>query len=143
MNFSIKYEFFWFLMKALHKIRRFLYKILCIFTPINKKKIVFCCHQGRGMGDNPKYIAREILAQNLDYELVWLCHPDHIDKTLESKGIKVVDYTNKFKRMFELASAKLWVESSVKIPEIRLGLIKRKGQTYINTWHGSLGIKKM
>ena len=142
MLYQIKREIIWLLMKILHKFRRFLYRIFCFFIPINNKKIVFNCHQGRGMGDNPKYIAKEILKQNLDYELVWLCHPKHIDETFID-GIKVVDSTNKFKKLKELANAKVWVESSIKTPEIRLGLIKRKGQIYINTWHGSLGIKKM
>ncbi len=39
----------------------------------------------------------------------------------------------------ELATAKAWVDSNMKIA----GFHKRKGQLYVQTWHGSYGLKKI
>ena len=42
--------------------------------------------------------------------------------------------------LYELATAKLWIDNQRKIPSIKKGLEKKEGQFYIQTWHGSLGI---
>lgn len=103
------------------------------FLPIKKKKIVFQNFLGKGYGCNPKYIAEEIIKQNLPYELVWLCND------LESefpKGIRKVKYGS-FRAYYELATAKVWIDN------VRNGLRvrKKKKQYYIQTWHGPLGAK--
>ena len=43
----------------------------------------------------------------------------------------------------ELASAKLWIDNQRKNYFIKKGLRKKDGQYFIQTWHGSLGIKKL
>ena len=40
--------------------------------------------------------------------------------------------------MFELATAKVWVDNIRKPPFVR----KRKAQFYVMTWHGGIGLKK-
>ncbi|MCM1266000.1 MAG: CDP-glycerol glycerophosphotransferase family protein, partial [Candidatus Gastranaerophilales bacterium] len=57
-------------------------------------------------------------------------------------NIKVVN-TNTIDAIKELATAKLWIGAQVKSYLLRDGLIKKDGQIYIQTWHGSLGIKKI
>lgn len=113
------------------------------FRPIQKNKIVFVNHCGLGYGCNPKYIAEEILKQKLPYELVWLVKPEFMDESLFPKEIRIVDYTNKSESLNELATAKVWIDNSGKIQYIKNGLMKKVGQKYINTWHGSFGIKKL
>lgn len=120
----------------------FFLNLFCFFIPINNKKIVFCSNYGRGVCCNPKYILKEILAQNLDLELVYLCDKKYVDNLDEYKNIKFVNYDNTFQKIKELASAKIWIDSSQKINDFKLGLIKKQGQIYINCWHGSFGIKK-
>lgn len=116
--------------------------LFCFFIPISNKKIVFCSNYGRGVCCNPKYILKEILAQNLDFELVYLCDKKYVDNLDEYKNVKFISYDNIFQKIIELASAKIWIDSSQKINDFKLGLAKKRSQIYINCWHGSFGIKK-
>ena len=105
------------------------------FFPIQRKKIVFQNFGGKGYGDNPKYIAEEFIKQKLDYQLIWLVR----DMSLEfPKEIKKVKYGS-LRAYFELATAKIWIDN------IRNGLRtkKKKKQFYIQTWHGSIPLKKI
>jgi len=118
------------------------FNIFCFLIPINKQKIVFCSNNSKGVGCNPKYILDEILAQNLDFELVYLCDFEFLQDVEKYNKVKFVDYKNIFKRMFHLANARIWIDSYQKINDFKQGLIKKRGQIYINCWHGSFGIKK-
>lgn len=111
--------------------------------PIYKNKIVFLNFKGHGYGCNPKYIAEEIRRQKLPYKLVWL-YKEPVDSPKEEfpSYIEVVDYRSR-KALKELATAKVWVDNQRKIYHIKKGLTKKSDQCYIQTWHGSLGIKKI
>ena len=109
--------------------------VLRIF-PIQHNKIVCCNMKGRRYGDNPKYIADEILSQNSGYEIVWLMLPEYQDGIPE--GIRVAKYSY-FSMLYELATAGIWIDSNTK----PYGILKRKGQVFIQTWHGSYGLKKI
>lgn len=112
---------------------------------IQNNKIVFSNSKGkRGYGCNPKYIAEEILKQNLNYELVWLVkkHQKNIDFSEFPQKIRLVEFKSK-KALKELATAKFWIDNQAKIYHIQRGLEKQQGQVYIQTWHGSMGIKKI
>ena len=113
--------------------------------PIKKNKIVFSSSKGkRGYNCNPKYIAEEILKQKLPYELVWLVNKNdkEIDYSEFPKNIRLVDYRSK-NALKELATAKVWVDNQAKLYHTERGLTKKKGQIYIQTWHGAMGIKKI
>ena len=107
--------------------------------PLQNNKIVFCNMLGGGYGCNPKYIAEEILKRHLAYDLVWLTNDV---KQPFPPQIRAVKYNSK-QAMQELASAKIWVDNNRKIAFLHSGLFKRDKQFYIQTWHGSLGIKKI
>jgi len=109
--------------------------LICRIFPIKQDKIVACNMKGKRYGDNPKYIFDEITRQKLDYELVWLIKDD-VDVDLP-KEVKRVAY-NPFSIAYHLSTAKIWIDSNTKA----LGTLKRKGQCYIQTWHGSYGLKK-
>lgn len=107
---------------------------LCRIFPIKRKKIVFCCIEGTtGYSCNPKYIAEELIRRNEGYELVWLVN----DTTKKfPKEIHAVHNTL-WNRAYHLSTARFWIDNSRKQLEAR----KRKGQTYIQTWHAKLTIK--
>ncbi len=111
--------------------------------PIDKNKIVFAQFSGKGFGDNPKYIAKEIIKQKLPYKLVWLVKDTANEDLLNEfpPEIKIINFRSK-KALKELATAKLWIDNQKKLYFLNKGLIKKEGQKYIQTWHGSLGIKK-
>ncbi len=120
------------------------YKKFCEQIPIEENKIVFDNFNGGSYGCNPKYIAEELLRRNKNYDIVWLVRS--VKKETENnnfpQGIRLVGYGTK-QGLKELASAKLWVDNQRKNYFIKKGLTKKQRQFFIQTWHGSLGIKKL
>lgn len=103
---------------------------------IRCNKIVFDNFEGRGYGDNPKYIAEEIIRQKLQYDMVWLIKPGYVqDFPKEIRAVKI----GTLRACFELVTARVWVDNIRKSANTR----KRKGQYYIQTWHGGYGGKKV
>lgn len=108
--------------------------------PINKQKVVLM--NIWGYGDNTKYIS-EALAKvhvpakfNKPMKLIYVTnHPSTADAP---KCIKILK-TNSLSAIYALSTARIWVETNRKEGYIR----KRKGQYYIQTWHGGLPLKKI
>ena len=101
---------------------------------LSAKKIVFVNFLGRGYGCNPKYIAEEILRQNLPYDLVWLVKD--LSEPMPEKIRKVI--YGSLDSVYELATAKVIV-SNVKSILPFPG--KKRGQFFIMTWHAWQGLK--
>ena len=131
----------------IYKVRRYLfitrkfyrlYNLISKWQKINEKKIVFVSYYGAGYGDNPKAIADYIIENNLNYELVWLLDTNKNDGSDMPKKVKKVKYGS-IRSLYELSTAKIWVDNCRKqyFPK------KKKGQIYIQTWHGSLALKKI
>lgn len=131
-RFTQKNVYFMYLLYS--KLISFLYVVMRVF-PIKKNKIVFCNMKGKRYGDNPMYICDELLKRNKDYDLVWLVNGD-IEGV--SDRVRRVDYTF-WNIIYELSTARIWVDSNMK----DLGVLKRKNQLFIQTWHGSYGLKKI
>lgn len=111
--------------------------------PIRANKIVFDNYQGRGYGCNPKYAARKLLEKGADgYELVWLVSREHMAHSELPPQIRPVLYGS-VRSYYEYATARVWVSNYPKMFFVRNGLKKRAGQVFIQTCHGSLGIKKI
>jgi len=115
-----------------------LYIFISKWQKINEKKIVFVSYYGAGYGDNPKAIADYIIENNLNFELVWLLDTNKNDGLDMPKEVKKVKYGS-IRSLYELSTAKVWVDNCRKqyFPK------KKKGQIYIQTWHGSLALKKI
>ena len=103
---------------------------------LSPTKIVFNNFLGKGYGCNPKYIAEEILRQNLPYDLVWLVRD--LNEPMPEKIRKVL--WGGVDSLYEIATAKVIV-SNVKnlLPYPH----KKQGQYFIMTWHGGGGFKKV
>ena len=108
---------------------------------INEKKIVFTNYMGRGYGCNCKYLAENIIANNKDYELVWLVNQNE-DVSVFPEQIRLVNYQSQ-EAMYELSTAKFWISNYHLSYFIKKGLRKKDNQVYIQMWHGSFGIKKI
>jgi CDP-glycerol glycerophosphotransferase len=104
--------------------------------PVQKNKIFIQNFNGKGYGDNPKYIVEEILRHGLDFELVWAVRPVLSKDFPET--VKTVPYKS-IRAIYEEATAKIWIDNCRKQLYVR----KRKKQFYIQTWHGTVGIKKV
>lgn len=114
-----------------------LYYIFRLF-PINKKKIFVRNFYGKGYGDSPKYIINQLLKESNDYVIVW-----SVKSNSEfPNGIRIVNYASPrglIKSIYEQVTAKVWIDNARKDRYER----KRKGQYYIQTWHGDIGVKKI
>jgi CDP-glycerol glycerophosphotransferase len=116
--------------------------------PIKKDKIFIQNFNGKGYGDNPKYIVEEILRRGLAYDLAWTVKQENIPEDPEKKdrpviasfpkAIRTVSYKS-IRAIYEETTAGIWIDNCRKQPYVR----KRKGQFYIQTWHGMIGPKKM
>ncbi len=105
------------------------------FFPIKKNKVVFQNFNGKGFGDNPKYIANELLKKE-NVDIIWIVK-EFSQNSFPNKIKQVKKYTLKY--FYELATAKVWVSNN----RLERFIIKRKNQVYIQTWHGGLGLKKV
>lgn len=148
-----------FLQSTRHKVIWLIYKIFCRieekidlaignFTrriilkkiPIQNNLIVFCSFQG-DYTDNPKYIAEELIRRNVDCELIWIARRDSAERPYL--------FPDQFSHVYEwwswdafiaLARAKVLIVNSVEL--FKRPYPKKNGQYIIETWHGSLGIKR-
>ena len=114
------------------------YVVFCVMDllPIKKNKIVCCNMKGKRYGDNPKYITDALLEKTNDLDIVWLLN-NTMDREVP-RNIKIVKY-DFWHQIYELATAKVWIDSNTK----QYGFKKRKNQLYVQTWHGSYGLKKV
>lgn len=123
------------MISIIKEILSFILNILFKPFPI-KNKIVFEC--GRGLIDgNPKAIydyMKEI--KQTKYRLIWL-----VEKGTDVSALDKNEYVyyKKLKAYYHLATAKYWIRSQ----SIGSIIKKRKGQIYIQLWHGNGALKKM
>lgn len=108
---------------------------LCRIFPIDQQLISVCTFEGKGgFGCNPKYIVQALHEKRPDLKFVWLVNkigehnfPDYIKEVSNSF----------WSSAYWLTRSKVWIDNYRK----PLGTVKRKGQYYLNTWHGSVGFK--
>lgn len=119
-------------------------KIYSIYKnlPVENNKIIFRTFNG-GYNCNPKYIAEEIIRQNLPYKLVWVVNKNiltFIDDFPKDRIKLVMNDTPE--EIKETSTAKIIIDNERRTTYIDRGILKRPEQIYIQTFHGSLGIKK-
>lgn len=121
------------------RIKKFFYKVLSLaFHAVPLQDIVVLnSFQGRGFGDDPKYIALEILRRKEKVKLVWLV--ENINDKRFPEGIIRV-HQNSLLACYYLTVAKVWIDNCRGISS---KVFKRKGQFYIQTWHCTFGLKKL
>lgn len=121
-------------LRSVWTIKTFMFYIFRI-CPIKKNKVVFTNYYGKGYGDNAKYIAEEIIKQNIRLDLVWLVNDLDYHVPNEIRKVKYDTIAS----IYEMVTAKVWIDNCRKQIYVR----KRKSQFYIQTWHGDIGFKKV
>lgn len=105
-------------------------------------KIVFHSFSGR-VDCNPKYIAREWHRRHPETDLVWVLDSFSFARLRRKmpEGTRAV-CLGSMSAFREIATAGVVVENARRM--LNLGMPKKRvGQVWINTWHGSLGIKRL
>lgn len=112
----------------------FMFRLL----PIKQDLIVLC--NVWGIGDNAKYVMKELVRRKVkekkNYRIVFITN--HPKKYGNVPNVKVCK-TNSIPAIYYLAVGRIWVDNNRKENYIR----KRKGQYYIQTWHGGIALKKI
>lgn len=109
------------------------FKRFCIYIlPVKNNKIILFNFSGKGFGDSPGYIAKEILRRNQGCLLIWVVK----DLTTPMpKGIKKTKW-NSISFLYHYASSKVIINNCKNyLP------FKKKEQYYIQTWHGGFPFK--
>ena len=106
--------------------------------PIHPRKIVMWTFEGSGgYTDSPKYIAEELLRRSgpgkEGYEIVWLVNSAGREFPAEIRPVK----NSLLTRAYHMSTAAFWISNTRTF----YGTKKRKGTTYIQTWHAIAGIK--
>jgi len=107
---------------------------LFVLFPLDKKKVVFSNFNGGSFGDNPQFVALELLRRKPDWKLYWVS----ASKYELPEGILPVR-PNTVSFVWHMATAGTWVDNTRKLYYFK----KRPGQFYIQTLHGGPGMKKV
>mgnify|MGYP004465263477 CR=1 FL=1 len=114
-----------------------LLKIIGIFIPIKKKKILFVSFGGKKYDDSPQSIYEKMITmpEFNDYEFIWAF--TDINKKIpgNAKLIKI----DSFNYFYHALSSKFWI---INVSAERGLNFKKKKTICINTWHGT-PIKKI
>lgn len=109
---------------------------ICRIFPIQKNRVSVCTFEGKGgFGCNQKYMVEELHKRNNAYEFIWFVND--MNKEFPSYVKKVPNTL--WSRAYWLSTSQIWLDNYRK----PYGTCKRKGQYYVNTWHGSVGFKSI
>lgn len=110
---------------------------VCRMFPL-QDKIVVSAFNGRKYGDNPQFILEKLAKIKPNLDIVWI--QDYKYSYSVPESMRTIAFAHHdIKKIYEFATAKVWISTDM----LELGLRKRKGQLFIETWHGGLGIKKV
>lgn len=124
----------------MNKIKKYLFKIFR-FLPLSKNKIVFIAHSASKFDCNPKAIFEELLKNKAKVKYVWILnkkfHKEYKDK------YPMVSFVSpsSFKAFFHLSTCRVFINNQIHVYYKKMGFSKKPGQLYLQTWHGSFGMK--
>jgi len=119
-----------------HQVRKLLRSSLIWYyskRPL-ESKIVFDNMGGKGMGDDPKYIAYAIHDIDKTVKLYWLVND--MNNSFPEWIIPI--RSGSYLAIRHILTAKIWIGNERNV----FVYPKRKMQYYIQTWHATLGLKK-
>lgn len=113
-----------------------LYTIPFIFSfmPIKKNRIFLSSFCGKHINCNPFYIYLKLKETDQSLKYIWVSDKQHE----KQENIKYVKY-NTLKCLYYLMTSKIIISNH----RFGYNIHKRKKQYYIQTWHSSLGLKKI
>lgn len=125
----LSYVYHNFYLKIIFKLEELIYND----KKVSSNKIVIDNFAGKGFGDNPKYIVKELLKKDMDLDIVW--EVSNINTPMP-EGVRKVKYGTP-KAYKELLTAKIWIDNIKNSFKPQ----KKEKQFYLQTWHGGLALK--
>ena len=120
----------------LRKLIRLLMRLLWIL-PVKKKRILFESFQGRSFSDNPREVWR-YMRQRYGDRYEYICTLQHPDALIDREGIHAVRYKS-FLWVYAQMTSAVIVSNTLPITIFP----RRKGQMFIETWHGGGAYKTL
>ena len=112
------------------------------FCKVKRNKIVFGNIANKQYSCNPKYLAEELLKRDVSkFDLVWLVSKNTNIEEIPSE-FRLVAY-NSIQALYELSTARAVILNSHIFLPFKKGFIKNKDSIFFQTFHGSMGIKKI
>lgn len=107
-----------------------LYKIMC-HLPVKKNLIVFDSNVSKSYSGNPQYIYEYLVKMGADkeYDIVFFYEKKPFDIPGSARQIRF----RSLAYLYNMAVAKFWIFDSRQPAFLK----KRKGVTYLQTWHGT------
>ena len=126
--------------KAIDKaISKIMLQLFYMTTPVCDNRIIFLTFRGE-YDCNAKWIVEELAKRDVPYELYWAINRKKILDTIELPEGVIPVVKGRYNFYKALASAKIIVDNG--ITTVHHNYTKKRKQILIETWHGSLGIKK-
>lgn len=102
-----------------------------------QNKVIATTFKGMKYGDNPQFIFEKLRLLDDKIDFVWLKRDDYTYDV--PSWIRVVSFFLTLKTIYELSTAKVIIDTH----RFRKNIKKRKGQLFIETWHGGVAMKKL
>ena len=122
-------------MRYLHLVKEKIYRCFLRILPL-QDKVVFCNFFGRGLGDDPKYIALALKKINPKIRLYWVTD-GKLNIKLPSGIFPLKLWSREY--FYHMATSKVWVLNIKNMPKPA----KKRKQLYIQTWHASISLKQV
>ncbi len=100
-----------------------------------ENKVVFSSFWGQQYGDSPRSISEKLHEMYPDIRQAWIYRGNPLDIP---EYAEVIPWTIRNVQK-NLHTSKVWVDSHTKPTYVK----KRRGQFYIETWHGGISFKKL
>jgi len=114
-------------------------RLLKLFVKVDDKKIIFLNFTGN-YDCNPKYICQRLIDEGVDAHIVWGINKKTRVGPLFFPPEVMTVRRGRYEFYKEMCSAKIIVDNGISTSF--LNYPKKHNQVLIETWHGSLGIKK-
>lgn len=115
--------------KGFTRLKRYIYDKFFLRFPMKENYIVFESFLGKNYSDSPRNIYEYIIENNLDYQCIWVFN----DKNRQIPGNAKIVKRFSLAYYYYFAVSKYWI-NNMRQP---LHLVKREGNVFLETWHGT------
>lgn len=119
------------------KLKLAIQQVIVWSTKVKPHRVVLSSDNGKTYACNPLYLSRALLSVDSSIEIVWLAK-DRLEGQIPN-SVKITGRC-KFVEWWYLATAQIWVSNSL-LPFSSFP--KKPQQCYVQTFHGSYGLKKI
>lgn len=128
-----------FLKNSIYYTSMYLFKVIYIligcFTKVKCKRIAVFNYNGKGFGDNPKYVVNKLLELDDSLEIIWMVKNRNVHVPKNVRAVKLFS----FEGFYYCNTSKIWISNA----RLHLYLRKKAKQKYFQLWHGGCGPKRI